>query len=677
MKKNFLFFVTITFLCAACSQQATDEYDICVYGASSAGIIAAKAAKRAGKSVILISPDKHLGGLTASGLGATDIGNKHAVTGLSRKFYRDLGKHYGQFESWTFEPHVAENVYNEYIREEGIEVLSPYRIVDLTKKGGWLRSIKIENTENPVEKINVKAKRFIDCSYVGDLMAMAGVSYTVGREDNNRYNESLNGVQLRDKHQFPDGIDPYKVPGDPTSGLCWGIHPRPLEPNGTGDSKVQAYNYRLCLTQDTTNRVPFSKPESYDPERYELLRRVIQKRDKMGWKQKLGWFYLRIVHMPNGKTDVNNKGAMSTDYIGGNWDYPEAGYQERNEIEKGHEQYIRGLLYFLANDTGVNEELREEMSSWGWAADGFVDNGHFPYKMYIREARRMVGEYVMTEHNCVGDSTVDDGIGLAAYTMDSHNCQRVMIEKDGQAMVKNEGDVQVGGFPPYQISYRSLVPVKQECKNLTVPVCLSASHIAYGSIRMEPVFMVMGQVAALASSYSIEHGMAVQDIPVEKLQDKLAQDPYLDGSVPDVTVDNMDSSRLEVTGKWHINSRWMGQYKSNYLLTEDFGRPVRVKFKPGIQAKGVYNVYMYCPDVQWDKRRQIAFAKEVPVKVAHAGGMSRVKVYPEKNRNDWMPLGRYTFYPNENHFIEIIADSTHYPVPADAVLLVAEKDSVK
>ncbi len=658
------------------------QYDVCVYGGSSAGVIAAYAAKMLGKSVILISPDKHLGGLTSGGLGATDIGNKYAVTGISRNFYRRIGKYYDKPESWTFEPHVAEEVFNKYIKEAGVEVLYEYRLKSLLKKETEIQNIVVEQCNNPKPETNktFAAKTFIDATYVGDLMAKAGVSYTVGRESNNKYNETINGVQMRDKHQFPPNnkenyhIDPYIIPGDSTSGLCYGISNENIAPQGSGDKKVQAYNYRLCLTQENGNKIGFTKPIDYDSTRYELLRRVIAKRDEMGWEQKLSWFYLRIVKMPKEKTDVNNKGPMSTDFIGMNYEYPEAGYEKRKQIEKAHENYIRGLLYFLSHDSRLPESIREEMNTWGWAKDEFTDNNHFPYKMYIREARRMIGEYVMTEHHCRGDSTVNDPIGLAAYTMDSHNCQRVVIEKDGKKMVKNEGDVQVGGFPPYPISYRSLTPKRSECTNLLVPVCLSASHIAYGSIRMEPVFMVMGQVCGMAASMAIDQDTKVQTINVAKLQQKLANDPLLNGTPADVVVDNEDTTYIQTKGTWNLHTGWMKQYKTNCLVNENDAENERsVVFKMPVKTSGKYKAYLYIPGKPRDANKTWKWSEKTPVRIHFGNQTDTVIINQNKNIRDWAILGEYKLDAGNENLIEIIADTVSMPVVADAAILIYQK----
>jgi hypothetical protein len=523
------------------------DVDICVYGGTSAGVIAGYSAKRLGHSVVLIEPGGHVGGMTAGGLGETDIGNKDAISGLARDFYRRVGAYYGRAESWIFEPHVAAAVFDDYIRAVKLPVWLHYRLTRVEKKGARIMAIVLERADfatgpmfnsvsgtmlNPMPGptfIKVRAKVFLDCSYEGDLMAAAGVSYTTGRESNSVYGESYDGWQLRDKHQFPDGIDPYRKPGEPSSGLLWGIGTGASDSTGAGDTgagttgagdrRIQAYNFRLCLTDSPANLIPIDKPARYNPDHYELLLRLINSRP--GAKLSA---YLNINLMPNRKTDINNNGPFSTDMIGMNYSYPDASYAERRRMWHEHADYTKGLLYFLGHDQRVPEALRTEMLQWGYPRDEFAQTQHWTPQLYIREARRMRGEYVMTQANCQGKEVVTDGIGLAAYTMDSHNCERLVV----QGVVKNEGDVQIGGFGPYPIAYRSIVPKKNECDNLLVPVCLSASHIAYGSIRMEPVFMVLGQSAALAAHLAIREGRPVQAVDVTELQRTLRDNPLFE-----------------------------------------------------------------------------------------------------------------------------------------------------
>lgn len=531
MKIRYILTTCLLFLYSmALSQKSYNKYtvDICIYGGTAAGVIAAYAAEKCGKTVILIEPGKMLGGMTTGGLGQTDIGKKEAITGLSRQFYRHLGKKYGVEEQWIFEPHVAMEVLQDYIKMGKIKVLYQQQIFKLNKSGKTIRSILVrDHAISKSPSVEISAKQFIDCTYEGDLLGMSGVSYTVGREDNKQYNETVNGFFLAEYHkqsgfhQFPDGISPYKIPGDPSSGLLWGISSNQPVPAGTGDKRVQAYNFRICLTDSAENRISITRPPDYDSTKYELLVRLFEARPFM--KKITDYFIWGNTGMPNRKTDINNIGAFSTDMIGMNYGWPEGSFDQRRKMFDAHVSYTKGLLYFFKTDKRVPEELRAFMSNWGYPKDEYQEYGNFTPQLYVREARRMVGDYVMTEHNCRGKEKVTDGIGMASYGMDSHNCQRII--KDG--MVKNEGNVEVGGFPPYPVSYRSLTPRQNECTNLLVPVCLSASHIAYGSIRMEPVFMVLAQSAAMAASMAIDSKVPVQKINVGKLQQWLQDDPYL------------------------------------------------------------------------------------------------------------------------------------------------------
>ncbi|HUB59854.1 MAG TPA: FAD-dependent oxidoreductase [Puia sp.] len=503
--------------------QSVTSVDICIYGGTSGGVIAGYSAMRLGHTALLIEPGGQVGGMTTGGLGETDIGNKDAITGLARDFYRRVGAHYGRAESWTFEPHVAAAVFGDYIRAVKLPVWYHYRLNRVEKKGTRITAIVLERTgpgKGPLFR-KVLAGVFIDCSYEGDLMAAAGVSYATGREANSAFNETCDGWQLRDKHQFPDSIDPYRKPGDPSSGLLWGISGAAPDSTGTGDRRIQAYNFRICLTDDPANRLPIRQPARYHPAHYELLLRLMAARPDASLSA-----YLNINLMPNHKTDINNNGPFSTDMIGMNYTYPDASYAERERLWQAHADYTRGLLYFLGHDPRVPPAVRAAMLRWGYPKDEFISTGHWTPQLYIREARRMRGEYVMTQANCVGKVSVTDGIGMAAYTMDSHNCERLVVH----GMVRNEGDVQIGGFGPYPVAYRSIVPEAAECSNLLVPVCLSATHIAYGSIRMEPVFMVLGESAAVAAHLAIAGGMPVQQIDVATLQRILKDDPLLERS---------------------------------------------------------------------------------------------------------------------------------------------------
>lgn len=653
-----LIFLSVLHCFASNAQTNTREVDICVYGATSAGVIAAYTAKQAGRSVLLVEPGKHVGGLTSGGLGYTDIGNKFVISGIARDFYRRIGKHYGKLEQWIFEPHVAEETFKQYIDAAGVEVLYDHYIIHAQNENAYIKGIRIRNVQTNQEQV-ITAKVFIDCSYEGDLMAKAGVGYMVGREANNVYNETYNGVQLLDKHQFPDGVDPYRIAGKPESGLLWGISNETLAERGTGDKKVQAYNFRICLSDDPSNSIAITQPENYDSTKYELLLRVIEKNKE----QPLGT-YLKIDRMPNNKTDINNNGAFSTDMIGMNYQYPEADFAARQRITKTHEDYVKGLLYFIGNDNRVPEHLRNAMKRWGYPKDEYTDNNHWSPQMYVREARRMKGAYVMTQANCQGKEKVTDAVGMAAYTMDSHNCQRIVVN----GMVKNEGDVQVGGFGPYPIAYRSLIPKAEECKNLLVPVCLSASHIAYGSIRMEPVFMVLAQSAALAAAEAIKTKKPVQDISITKVQKLMAENPLMDGSTPEILVDNDDSLRITMKEKWNRVTR--GSYGKSMFVSED--NAASIKFSPVVKTSGSYHIYFYLPKVE-------NATSQMTIKVFDGKDDKVITISPAdlkvegQTSGEWVDIGVHTFSRKNAPHIEVNGGQQG-SVVADAVLLIKEKE---
>ena len=522
--------------------QAEIETDIVVYGATSAGVIAAVQASRLGRSVVVLEPRNHIGGLTSGGLGATDIGNKDVIGGLSREFYHRIAMHYQKDESWvhetreeffrhrskrtklsevlgenatmwTFEPSVAEAVFNDMIKEAGVTIHLETELARVKKEGSKVTEIVIGDGRR------FKAKMFIDASYEGDLMAKSGVRYRVGREANSQYNETLNGIQPKTpKNQMLGRVDPYVVAGDPDSGLLPLIDDGDGGTAGEGDHRVQAYNFRLCFTDVPSNRLELQPPANYDPALYGLALRQVETL-VAAESELLIKKFCNPVWMPNRKTDINNSSGISTDYIGANYDYPDADYETRAEIWQKHEDYVRGFWYFMSNDPRIPERLQSQFKNFGPCRDEFLDTNGWATQLYVREARRMISDYVMTEHNCRSKEVVKDSVGMAAYGMDSHNCQRIV--KNG--IVRNEGDVQKHGLKPYPISYRSIVPSQKECENLVVPVCVSATHIAFGSIRMEPVFMVLGQSAAVAASLAIEDQTSVQALPYQRLRQSLKE----------------------------------------------------------------------------------------------------------------------------------------------------------
>ena len=539
--------------------QAKPRFDIVVYGATSAGIATAIQGSRMGKKVMLIEPSSRIGGLTTGGLGQTDIGNKQAIGGISREFYQNIKRFYVQPENWkwqsresykdggqtrssanedamwTFEPSAALRVFEEMlIKEKKITIAYHQRLnrengVVLINK--TIQSIRMESGEVYIGKM------FIDCTYEGDLMAAAGVTYTVGRESNSQYGESLNGVQtgktgltLRNTisrnayyHNFIDDVDPYVIKGNPKSGLLPFIVSEKPNIDGSGDDKIQAYCFRMTLTDHIDNKIPFSKPLGYNEMDYELLFRNYEARS--GSVNKMYNYGDPLVpwinsDMPNRKTDTNNQKGFSTDFIGQNYAYPDATYQERDIIIQRHKDYQQGLMWTLAYHPRIPEEVRAVVSKWGLCKDEFETNQGWSGQLYVREARRMVSDYVMNQKNCEKLEIVDDAVGLGAYGMDSHHIQRYV---DANGHVKNEGNVEAGVSSPFPVSYRSIVPKKSEVQNLFIPVCLSASHIAFGSIRMEPVFMVLGQSSAIAASLAIDKKINAQAIEYKILKPLLLQ----------------------------------------------------------------------------------------------------------------------------------------------------------
>ncbi|MCA9128693.1 MAG: FAD-dependent oxidoreductase [Planctomycetales bacterium] len=563
--------------------------DVVVYGGTSAGVIAAVQAKRMGNTAVIVCPDKHLGGLTSGGLGWTDSGNKAVIGGLAREFYHRIWQHYQQPQAWRwqprseygnqgqgtpaidgqqrtmwiFEPHVAENVFEEFVAEYGIPT---YRDEWLDREAGVIKDGTRIQSMRMLSGLTVAGRVFVDATYEGDLMAAAGVAYHVGREAGSQYGEQWNGVQvgvLHHRHHFgavAEPISPYVIPGDPSSGVLPRVSTDPPGEYGAADHRIQAYCFRMCLTDDDRNRVPFAKPEGYDAGQYDLLLRVLL----AGWREG----FEKFDPIPNHKTDTNNHGPFSTDNIGYNYDYPEASYQRRREIIAEHETYQRGLMHFLAFDPRVPTDVRAQFSKWGLADDEFTDNNNWPHQIYVREARRMVGSYVMTEHELLKRRETPESIGMGSYTMDSHNVQRY-ITPEGN--VQNEGDIGVSTRGPYAVALGAIVPKREQCSNLLVPVCLSSSHIAFGSIRMEPVFMILGQSAATVASLAISSDADVQDVSYDSLRSRLLSDgqvleftselPPGKGSVnlPSLPGTVLDQSSAQLIGNW-ADSTSSGSY---------------------------------------------------------------------------------------------------------------------
>jgi len=664
-----------------------DGHDLVIYGGTSAGVAAAVQASRMGKTAIVIEPSRHVGGLTSGGLGMTDSGNRTVIGGISREFYQRVKKHYeddaawkqekrsdyAHFRAnedalWRFEPRVAELIYRRMLEEAKVQVVYGERL-DLKKgvvrEGARIVRIVMESGRS------FAGRMFVDATYEGDLMAKAGVSYTVGRESNAQYGETLNGVQVRRavSHQFEKPVDPYVKPGDPSSGLLPRVHGGDPGKEGEADKRIQAYCFRMCLTDDPGNRVPFPKPEGYDPLQYEIYLRYAL----AGWRNIWG----NHPAMPNRKTDTNNHGAFSTDNIGMNYDYPDGDYATRERIVKEHEVYQKGLMWFLANDPRVPKDLQEKVAKWGLAKDEFTDNGGWPHQLYIREARRMVSDFVNTELDCRRLRETPESVGMGSYNMDSHHVQRHV---DANGHVRNEGDIQVSPGGPYAISYKALRPKPGECANLLVPVCLSASHAAYGSIRMEPVFMVLGQSAATAAVIAIEDGIDIQKVDYAKLRPRLLADkqvlefaapPKPAGTDPGLNPARLsgivvDDEKAVFTGTWTA-SRSTGPFVgAGYRHDGDAGKGEKsVRFEAVLPAAGRYELRLaYSPHANR--------CKAVPVTVKHAEGEAKVAVDQTKkptHEGAFVLIGTHRYEPGKV-VVEITTAGTTGHVIADAVQFV-------
>lgn len=662
--------------------------DVVVYGGTSAGVAAAVQAARMGRSVVLVAPEKHLGGLTTSGLGWTDSGRKEAVGGLARELYRKIKAEYDQPGAWrqqkpeeyrlyhrdddamwAFEPHVAERVVERLVADQKVEVVRDEwleRERGVSKEGARIVAIRTLGGKT------YRGRVFIDATYEGDLMAAAGVSFTVGREASSTYDETLNGVQTRRavSHQFEKPVDPYRVPGDPSSGLLPRIHAGPPGVDGEADRRVQAYCFRMCLTDAPENRVPFEKPEGYDPIQYELLGRYL----RTGWSG----VFRKFDPVPNRKTDTNNHGAFSTDNIGMSDDYPEASYERRRAIIREHELYQKGLMYYLANDPGVPEAIRAETGRWGLARDEFTDNGHWPRQIYVREARRMVSDFVMTERHLRGLVPTPEPVGMGSYNMDSHNVQRYVDER-GHA--RNEGDIQVSPGGPYPVSYRAIVPKASECTNLLVPVCLASSHIAYGSIRMEPVFLVLGQSAATAAVLAIDADVPVQKVGYTRLRERLLADGQVlelprgprpvgvaPASLGGTVVDDSDAT---LTGHWVASAALRPFVGEGYRHDGDTEKGQSTARFAARLAPGRYRVDLIFPP---NENR----ARAVPVSVTHAAGRSAATV--DQRRATGAPVASVTlgtFAFDGPAAVEVGNQGTKGHVVIDAVRFVPVETSGK
>jgi hypothetical protein len=667
--------------------RAFADHDVCVYGGTASGVAAAIQASRMGKSVVLIEPSKHIGGLTSGGLGWTDSGDKSAVGGIAREFYQRVKKHYDKPESWkygkredykfyrkdddamwTFEPHVAEQILREMLKEAKVELVVDDQLDGVRTRIADHHIVAIIT----ISGITIGASVFIDATYEGDLLKGTGASYTVGREPNSKYGETLNGVQRAaniHNHRFTVKVDPFVKAGDPKSGLLFGVEKDPLPKDGEGDHRLQAFCFRMCMSNVKENSVPFPKPADYDEAKYELLFRNFEAGDLR--------FPMKPDMMPNGKTDTNNNCAVSTDFIGANYKYADASYAEREKIIKDHESYQKGLMWTLANHKRVPQKIRDEMAKWGLAKDEFTDNGNWPHQIYVREARRLVSDYVMTELDCRRKRVTPEPIGMGSYNMDSHNCARYVTD---EGFVQNEGDVQVSPGGPYQISYKSIVPKVGECPNLLVPVCISNSHIAYGSIRMEPVFMVLGQSAATAACLAIDDKVDVQKVDYAKLKERLLKDKQVldlprgknvGGIDPKklmgIVVDDEQSERKGFEAKSSAVGPYVGEAYRHDGGTKDGKQSAT--YTPDLPKAGKYEVRIcYSPNANR--------ATNVPVAIHHGAGKTMLQLNQRKPptiSETFISLGTFEFQKGKMGKVVVSNEGVDGHVIIDAVQFLAKE----
>jgi hypothetical protein len=626
------------------------DYQVVVYGATGGGTVAAVAAARQGMKVALLEPGKHVGGMLSGGLGATDYGDNTTIGGISAEFFQRVGRYYGSAVAWQFEPHAAEQALIGMLNDAGVDVYLESPLGAVQKEGLKIAGIQTVNGRP------FKAQVFIDASYEGDLMARSGVDYTVGREAQAAYGETMAGSQTESpQHQFDVPVSPFDrngnllplITGADTAGV------------GSSDRKVQAYTFRLCMTRDTSNQTPFPRPAGYLPDRYEILRRYLAQK---GTSVHLGDL-MNLVPVPNGKTDTNNNGPISTDYVGGSWQYPEAEYAQRDLIKEEHKRYVQGFLYFLANDPSVPAAIHDEINQWGLAKDEFADNGNWPYQLYVREARRMIGEYVMTQQDLQVNRAKGDSIGMGSYDVDSHHVQRLAT---AQGTASNEGML---GFSvqPYAIPYRAITPQRSQCENLIVPVCLSASHVAFSSLRMEPQYMIMGQAAGVAASLAIKGSTTVQEVVLSDLQARLlsqGQVLALGALKSGIIVDNPDAVK---TGNWTATSNMPGFIGLDYLQDANQGKGTKsARFIPNLPVDGSY-------EVQVSYTAASNRATNVPVQIQTADALSSL-VLNERTAPDtdapFVSLGTFRFSAGTSGYLEISNAGTNGYVVADAVRFV-------
>jgi hypothetical protein len=665
MKGLFNFNMTLLFLLVAFYELHAQEreYDVVVYGATAGGTVAAIAAAEEGAEVLLVEPGRNVGGMVSGGLSHNDYGDRTVIGGMALEFYRKVAAWYDRpVYFWRGpEPHVGEKIFRDWLDEAGVSVLFEKRVMEVKLENYNISLITLSDGSS------VKGKVFIDAGYEGDLMAKAGVSYVVGREGVDEYAESWAGRRaiLPDGHQMLPGVSAFADDG--TRKLLPLINPEPMVGEGEADRAVQGYGFRLCVTTDPENSVPFPKPDNYDPGQFALVKRYYEVHPDAG----------NMVHiwptLPNGKTDMNSSGPISTNVIDGlNWEYPDADYPRRDEIWQQMKDYTLGLLYFLSYDPSVPERIRQDTRKMGLCRDEFVDNDHWPHQLYIRVGRRMKGEYFMTQHDLEEDTVKYDAIGMGSYNIDVRHVQRTWIPMsrfpDLAYEVYNEGYISIP-VAPYEIPYRSLLPGYGECRNLIVPVCMSASHVAYASVRMEPQYMIMGQAAGVAAAMAAKGDRPVHKIDIRELQDKLMEGGQIlslkdniygaFGYTDEIIIDNNMKRFTVKTDEWRgIETEPNERYQMNF--SENDAGKGRFSFKPWLPQPGLYELSIWYPSKK-------TCSAAVPIRINHKNGPTQKILNQKKNGGQWMVLGRYEFESGYQEVLTVIAEGVKGLVVVDAI----------
>ena len=654
---------------AEAQSQPPRRADVIVYGATAGGVVAAVAAAREGASVILLEPGQHLGGMLTGGLSHTDYGDRAVIGGLALEFYRRVAKAYAKpLFFWRGpEPHLGEQILRDWLRESKVTVVFGQRVKSVQKQGAQIQ--QIETVSGQI----IAGRTFIDATYEGDLLARAGVSYSVGRESVAQYGESWAGRQpiYPDGHNFHYPVSPF-VNGKKGAVLPL-VHAKPLAAIGEADGGVQAYCFRLLMTNDPANRVTVGRPAGYDSTRYELLRRYlnVRKPTRLGETGVFG----PMINLPNGKAEINSGGPISTNlYDGSNWLYPDADYPRRDSIWNDHLQYTHGLLYFIGHDPSVPENIRREAAEWGLCRDEFADTGHWPHQLYVRVARRMVGEYVLTQHDLLRDTLKYDGIGMGSYNIDVRHIQRTyqwisrFPELRGETF--NEGYMSIP-VSPYEIPYRALLPRYEQCTNLLVPVCLSSSNLAYASFRMEPQYMIAGHTAGIAAAMASKQQVPVQRVDVDALRRKLlTQGQVLSltdnpngifGDDKVVVVDDDMTRFVEKTGSWSLSEDpKRGRYDITYLTNPGRGaNPAAITYQAYLPRTASYKVWGWWPTSP-------NAATNVPMQITHANGTEKLTINQQQTGNNWVLLGTFPFQAGRNGRITFTNAGVNGTVAADA-----------